>query len=138
MLASALRLVREEGFRGLFRGVEVQVVRGCLGAGKFLSKSWALELCKKVDAATFVNVASMILLITLLLYYLGTQLPAYNILKRHVSDSEKMGAYTMDAQSPLTHTFCSLVSAGVSILSCNPADVVRTRIYNQPYDSNGT
>lgn len=57
MLASALRLVREEGFRGLFRGVEVQVVRGCLGAGKFLSNSWTLELSKKVDASTFVNVA---------------------------------------------------------------------------------
>ena len=68
----------------------------------------------------------------------GTQLPAYNILKRHVSDAEAMGVYTMDAGSPLTHTFCSLVSAGVSILSCNPADVVRTRIYNQPFDANGT
>ena len=34
MVGAALRLVKEEGVRGLFRGVEVQVVRGCLGAGK--------------------------------------------------------------------------------------------------------
>ena len=67
----------------------------------------------------------------------GTQLPAYNILKAHVSDADNMGKYAMDAKSPLTHTFCSLVSAGVSILFCNPADVVRTRIYNQPFDEKG-
>jgi hypothetical protein len=59
----------------------------------------------------------------------GTQLPAYNLLKARLSDKEHMGAYVMDATSPVTHTFCSLVSAGVSIMCCNPADVVRTRIY---------
>ena len=67
----------------------------------------------------------------------GAQLPAYNLLKRHVSDAEQMGVYTLDAHSPLTHTLCSLLSAGVSILACNPADVVRTRIYNQPFDAAG-
>lgn len=32
---------------------------------------------------------------------------------------------------------CGLVIAGVSILCCNPADVVRTRMYNQPFDNTG-
>lgn len=71
------------------------------------------------------------------LFYPGTQLPAYNILKRLVSDVDMMGAYAMDVQSPVTHTVCSLLSAGASILACNPADVVRTRIYNQPFDASG-
>lgn len=71
-------------------------------------------------------------------FHTGTQLPAYNILKGFVSSEEKMGFYVMDARSPITHTFCSLLSAGVSILACNPADVVRTRIYNQPFDASGT
>ena len=30
---AAVKLITEEGFRGLFRGVEVQIVRGFLGAG---------------------------------------------------------------------------------------------------------
>lgn len=38
VLGAALRLVREEGLRGLLRGVEVQVVRGCLGAGEWCER----------------------------------------------------------------------------------------------------
>lgn len=30
---AAIALVRDEGYRGFFRGIEVQVVRGFLGAG---------------------------------------------------------------------------------------------------------
>jgi solute carrier family 25, member 34/35 len=72
----------------------------------------------------------------------GTQLPAYTIFK----DQMEQSGYSKD--SIFTHILCSAASAGriyhslpsqnvflgVSILFCNPADVVRTRIYNQPFD----
>ena len=54
----------------------------------------------------------------------GTQLPCYYELKR------RCGAYGFEG--PAAHGFCSAASAGASILFCNPADVVRTRLYNQP------
>ena len=58
----------------------------------------------------------------------GTQLPAYYELKR------RAGAAGYDVASPAVHVPCSALSAGVSILACNPADVTRTRVYNQPPD----
>ena len=54
----------------------------------------------------------------------GTQLPCYYELKRRCS--------LMGFEGPAAHGFCSAASAGASILFCNPADVVRTRLYNQP------
>ncbi|KAH8073833.1 oxidative phosphorylation uncoupler [Aureococcus anophagefferens] len=56
----------------------------------------------------------------------GTQLPAYYELKR------RCAAAGLDADSPAVHGCCSAASAGVSIAFCNPADVVRTRVYNGP------
>ena len=58
----------------------------------------------------------------------GTQLPAYYELKK------RAGALGYDVDSPVVHVPCSAISAGVSILCCNPADVTRTRVYNQPTD----
>lgn len=58
----------------------------------------------------------------------GTQLPAYNFLKEHVS------SYGFDIHNPIVHMVCSAISGGVSIIFCNPADTIRTRIYNQPID----
>lgn len=56
----------------------------------------------------------------------GTQLPAYYELKK------RCAAAGFDGNSPLVHIPCSALSAGVSILCCNPADVTRTRVYNAP------
>ena len=35
-------------------------------------------------------------------------------------------------EGPLVHGLCSAASAAASVVFCNPADVVRTRLYNQP------
>lgn len=43
MVGATLRLVKEEGLRGMFRGVEVQVVRGCLGAGEWRMAKWRCD-----------------------------------------------------------------------------------------------
>jgi len=56
----------------------------------------------------------------------GTQLPAYYELKRRCAEAG------LDIASPAVHGACSAASAGASILACNPMDVVRTRLYNQP------
>ena len=58
----------------------------------------------------------------------GTQLPAYYELKR------RCGQAGLDVNSPAVHGPCSAASAAVSIFFCNPADVTRTRVYNQPAD----
>ena len=54
----------------------------------------------------------------------GTQLPAYYELKRRCRQAGFEG--------PLVHGLCSAASAAASVVFCNPADVVRTRLYNQP------
>lgn len=61
----------------------------------------------------------------------GTQLPAYNILKQKAVENGYNG------QSPVTHIICSLISAAFSIACVNPVDIVRTRLYNQPFDEHG-
>jgi len=58
----------------------------------------------------------------------GTQLPAYYQLKK------ACGGAGLNVDSPAVHGACSALSAGASIFFCNPADVVRTRLYNQPVD----
>ena len=59
------------------------------------------------------------------------QLPTYNILKNEAVDRG------VDSGNPFLHATCSIISAGISIIFCNPSDVIRTRIYNQPFDRNG-
>lgn len=61
----------------------------------------------------------------------GTQLPSYNYLKSTAASNG------FDSTSPTVHIVCSALSAGMSILFCNPADVIRTRLYNQPFDEAG-
>ena len=36
-----------------------------------------------------------------------------------------------------THVGCSLASAAVSVAVVNPVDVIRTRLFNQPYGPDG-
>jgi len=62
----------------------------------------------------------------------GTQLPTYYYLKGYATER-----FDLDQKSPIVHAVCSIVSGGISIIFCNPPDVIRTRIYNQPFDSSG-
>ena len=58
----------------------------------------------------------------------GTQLPAYNYLKSHTAQSHEM------MHPVLQHALCAFGSSIVSIACVNPVDVIRTRMYNQPFD----
>mmetsp|Transcript_7881 Transcript_7881/g.26815 ORF Transcript_7881/g.26815 Transcript_7881/m.26815 type:complete len:320 (+) Transcript_7881:82-1041(+) len=62
----------------------------------------------------------------------SVQLPVYAWLKKTLS--EDCG---MDSRSVVTHASCAFLSSIPSILVVNPLDVVRTRIYNQPFDAEG-
>jgi hypothetical protein len=88
------QLIREEGVRGLFRGLGAQTLRGFLGP--------------------------------------GMQLPSYYFFKEVA-----LGRLGDNRDGPLLHSACSAASALASIAFCNPADVVRTRLYNQPVDKYG-
>lgn len=90
---SSLKGLKDEGLRGMFRGVGTNTMRGFLGP--------------------------------------GSQIVAYTLFK------EKAGAIGYDESHITTHVACSLASAAVSVMCVNPADVLRTRIFNQPFDSNG-
>jgi hypothetical protein len=61
----------------------------------------------------------------------GSQIVAYTLFK------EKAGSWGYDVAHFSTHVCCSLASAGVSVACVNPADVLRTRLFNQPFDTNG-
>lgn len=43
----------------------------------------------------------------------------------------------MDATHPGVHAISSLGSAFLSTMTINPLDVIRTRLYNQPFDAHG-
>lgn len=57
----------------------------------------------------------------------GSQLFAYNELKRSLTEQR---GFSPTAFS--THVACALGSAAVSVACMNPADVIRTRLYNAP------
>ena len=61
----------------------------------------------------------------------GTQISSYHKMK------EQATIWGWDVSNPFVNAFISAFSAGVSVIGCNPADVIRTRLYNQPFDKNG-
>jgi solute carrier family 25 protein 34/35 len=61
----------------------------------------------------------------------GSQIFAYTWFK------EQAGALGLAASSSWTHGLCSLASAAVSVACVNPVDLVRTRMYNQPFGPRG-
>lgn len=90
---SSLKGLKDEGLRGMFRGVGTNTMRGFLGP--------------------------------------GSQIVAYTLFK------EKAGGMNFDVTAVSTHVTCSLASAAVSVMCVNPADVIRTRLFNQPFDAEG-
>jgi hypothetical protein len=95
-IGSLVALIREEGFRGLFRGIGVNTLRGFLGP--------------------------------------GSQITSYSMLKEQAA---RHGGKWFEPDSVRTHIACSLASAAVSIACVNPVDVIRTRVYNQPFGPDG-
>ena len=61
----------------------------------------------------------------------GSQIVAYSWLKQN---SQSVG---LTPSSPVTHVACSLTSAAMSVACVNPVDVIRTRLYNQPFAEGG-
>jgi len=61
----------------------------------------------------------------------GSQITSYNMLK------EQATLHGADATSVTVHVSCSLTSAAISIACVNPVDVIRTRLYNQPFGEGG-
>lgn len=61
----------------------------------------------------------------------GVQLPAYSWFK---SIFARKG---LNDRHPLAHALSSLGSASMSVMVINPLDVVRTRLFNQPFDAQG-
>ena len=64
----------------------------------------------------------------------GSQITSYSLLKDYVVSNDWDG---FGATNVATHVVCSLASAAVSVLAVNPVDVIRTRLYNQPFGSDG-
>ena len=48
-----------------------------------------------------------------------------------------LGSLKMDPESRLTHALSSIVSGLVAATMGTPADVVKTRVMNQPFDAQG-
>eukprot|EP00276_Gloeochaete_wittrockiana_P002777 CAMPEP_0184673118 /NCGR_PEP_ID=MMETSP0308-20130426/86504_1 /TAXON_ID=38269 /ORGANISM="Gloeochaete witrockiana, Strain SAG 46.84" /LENGTH=550 /DNA_ID=CAMNT_0027120573 /DNA_START=366 /DNA_END=2019 /DNA_ORIENTATION=+ len=86
-------LLRDEGVRGLYKGVSTSVLRSAIGTG--------------------INLA------------------AYTAIREHVLRRDLM------RDSPLLDVSCSVLSSLITAIAINPVDVVRTRLYNQPYGANG-
>ena len=64
----------------------------------------------------------------------GSQVTAYSLLKEHAG---RLSGNTLGASDVATHVTCSLLSAAVSVAFVNPVDVLRTRLYNQPFGTGG-
>lgn len=62
----------------------------------------------------------------------GVQLPAYHWFKQQFQNRG------VDATNPIVHAVSSFGSAGLSTMTINPLDVIRTRLYNQPFDAQGS
>lgn len=61
----------------------------------------------------------------------GSQIAAYSLLK------EKAVSAGLPASSVGTHAACSLASAAASVACVHPVDLVRTRVFNQPFGPGG-
>jgi len=94
-------MFRKEGPRAAFTGIGISTLRGILGPGTQLPAHEAART--RLDARR----ASM---------------PRYYQLKK------TCGSAGLNVDSSAVHGACSALSAGASILFCNPADVVRTRL----------
>lgn len=62
----------------------------------------------------------------------GSQIVAYKLLKDRAVDQLRWSATAVS-----THVGVSLCSAAISIACVNPVDVIRTRVYNQPFGPDG-
>jgi solute carrier family 25 protein 34/35 len=116
--AAAAALWREEGPRGLLRGVGVNTLRGLLGPGSQVT-SYAL-LKERVAAAAAARWGGVG----------GGSGSGSSGGKHWVAEWFGEGAVA-------THVVCSLASAAVSVACVNPVDVVRTRVFNQPVGPDG-
>jgi hypothetical protein len=114
--------------RGFLRGIEVQVTRGFLGAGTQLP---TYNILKEYMGEKGFDKDS----------------PRTHIICSAISAGRKGSIFLSQLLGLLllspSISFCSflfsplpspLSNKGVSILFCNPADVIRTRVYNQPFD----
>lgn len=65
----------------------------------------------------------------------SVNMTANSALKEAVLDRNGSLAWLGMRPGPVTDGVCSVVSAFLAVAANNPADVVRTRLYNQPFDT---